>query len=292
MLLQGSFVVFLSLLCALQAASTRQPSRKRVAIHDDVCAKCHPGAPLPNRSTEFIQQLMTTLCGDSATVVSGRQPYDAFVAQMFQALRNSSYISGNKLAVPRMLADRGGLWLEFGVFRGHTINYLALAYNGTVVGFDSFKGLPEQWRPAIGALKGATQKGSFNLNGRLPKVKANVRLIKGLFEDTLPRFVQQLNHSRYVSLLHVDCDLYSSSKTVLKHVGPLLRPGSVVVFDELIHYVEYRNHELKALYELLAESGAQVEVLGFSGTHVQSDPEGEMQPQSVAVRLCSSYKPP
>ena len=71
------------------------------------------------------------------------------------------------------------LWLEFGVASGKTINYISKFTNNKVYGFDSFEGLPENWRDGFG-------KGAFSRNGNLPEVNANVELIKGWFDNTLP----------------------------------------------------------------------------------------------------------
>src|SRR5258708_4193477 len=43
-------------------------------------------------------------------------------------------------------ATRNGLFLEFGVWSGKTINLTAERVNGPVHGFDSFEGLPEDWK--------------------------------------------------------------------------------------------------------------------------------------------------
>jgi hypothetical protein len=57
-----------------------------------------------------------------------------------------------------------GLLLEFGVYKGDSINRLArLMPAGHWYGFDSFKGLPEAWTPAA-------RRGAFNMRGRLPPV--------------------------------------------------------------------------------------------------------------------------
>ena len=59
------------------------------------------------------------------------------------------------LALTELPTD--GVILEFGVFRGGTIRYLAKAVPGRKVhGFDSFEGLPEIWSGgANNSLKGA-----------------------------------------------------------------------------------------------------------------------------------------
>src|SRR5712692_11036521 len=68
-----------------------------------------------------------------------------------------------------------GHYLEFGVFTGGTIRFIARRAGGRLIhGFDSFAGLPEAW--AGFGLRGRT----FDVRGRLPRVPANVRLHPGL----------------------------------------------------------------------------------------------------------------
>jgi hypothetical protein len=45
---------------------------------------------------------------------------------------------------------------------------------------------------------------------------------------------------------------------VLKLVGPRLRAGSVVVFDEFFNFPGWEDHEFRAWQEHLAASGAEV----------------------------------
>jgi len=136
------------------------------------------------------------------------------------------------------IAPHGGLALEFGVYTGTTLTIIAARRDGAVHGFDSFDGLPENWRIGFGS-------GTFGVDS-LPDVPG-AELVVGLFDDTLPGFLAA--HPGPVDLLHVDADLYSSAVTVLRHVGPRLRPGSVVVFDEFFNYPGWKAHEARAWAE-------------------------------------------
>jgi hypothetical protein len=132
-----------------------------------------------------------------------------------------------------------GLYAEFGVYKGDSINRLArLRPHQMFYGFDSFEGLPESW--TLGARTGA-----FSVGGRFPAVHGNVVLVKGFFEQTLPDFVAACD-KKAVALLHVDCDLYSATKTVLDRLAPLLVEGSVIVFDEYFNYPGWQQGEFKA----------------------------------------------
>jgi hypothetical protein len=49
-------------------------------------------------------------------------------------------------AAMRARSISAGLVLEFGIFSGRTINHLAQPESSKIWGFDSFEGLPEDWR--------------------------------------------------------------------------------------------------------------------------------------------------
>jgi len=128
-----------------------------------------------------------------------------------------------------------GYALEFGVAEGTSLNIIAQQM--PVVGFDSFDGLPEDWGPYPRGSRACAA----------PEPPDNVRLVKGLYADTLPLF--DFSSVDPIKLVHIDCDLYSSTVTVLEHVGPHLKPGCFVVFDEWLGNDWYVDHEQKAWRE-------------------------------------------
>ncbi len=149
-----------------------------------------------------------------------------------------------------------GLYLEFGVFSGKTINFIAeqVGPEQIVHGFDSFEGLPEQW--------GALAEGTFNKDGQFPKVHENVKLHKGWFDQTLAPFVEA--NSEPVAFLHADADLYSSTKTILNGLARQIVSGTVIVFDEFINYPYWRDHEYKAFMEFIEQSGHKFEYIAYT----------------------------
>jgi predicted O-methyltransferase YrrM len=152
------------------------------------------------------------------------------------------------------MAPRGGMALEFGVYTGTTLKIIATERGGTeVYGFDSFEGLPSDWRSGFPA-------GHFTMDG-LPDV-SGAELVVGWFDDTLPGFLKQ--HSGPVDFLHVDGDLYSSAKTVLDLVGPRLHTGSVIVFDEFFNFPHWQEHEYKAWIEYVERTGVQFTYEGYT----------------------------
>ncbi|GAB4342362.1 MAG: hypothetical protein Kow0037_29700 [Calditrichia bacterium] len=188
-----------------------------------------------------------------ATVSSAR-----YVKEKMQAVPScSSKMAVLSLALDQVEKHGEGLFLEFGVYSGATINFIARqAPDRQIFGFDSFEGLPEFWRDGFAA-------GRFNRK-KLPKTRKNVILITGWFEDTLPSFLQ--SHPQTVDFLHIDCDLYSSTKTIFDnlHRNQRLKPGAVIVFDEYFNYPGWENGEYKAFQEFIQSSGLGYRYLTYN----------------------------
>lgn len=189
-----------------------------------------------------------------------------FAADHFQKTRPvTDRLKLLKLAIEKV--TNPGLFLEFGVAGGSSINFIAANTDTIVHGFDSFQGLPEDWRPGVGM--GAFKKPQ----NWLPEMRENVQLHVGWFDATLPEFL--VKHDEDIAFLHIDCDLYSSTKTVLSLLAERLKPGSVIVFDEYFSYIGWESHEHAAFEEFVrdhqksfdyilyqsAESPAQVAVM-------------------------------
>ena len=153
-------------------------------------------------------------------------------------------------------AAKEGLALEFGVADGGSLRHLTVTSGRQFHGFDSFEGLPEAWAGTF------ERAGKFSRQGALPQVPANVTLHKGWFDKTLPEFLRASTGP--VAFLHVDCDIYSSTKAVFDHLAPRLGPGAVIVFDEYFNYPNWERHEFKAFQEFIRDSGFSYRYLGFA----------------------------
>jgi hypothetical protein len=151
------------------------------------------------------------------------------------------------------------LWLEFGVASGNTINYISQFTDDMVYGFDSFEGLPEKWRDGY-------DQGEFSRNGQPPHVNQNVELVKGWFNETLLDFIKK--HDKKVSFIHMDADLYSSTKCIFDTLKNHIDENCVIVFDELLNYPGFDgpNGELRAFYEFITENNVDYEWIGMNGT--------------------------
>lgn len=161
-----------------------------------------------------------------------------------------------------------GHWCEFGVYRGASLR-LWTEYHHPVYGFDSFKGLPEDWREGHLAGHFAT--------AILPGIQGNGTLVTGLFQDTLPGWLDE--HPDPMAFVHIDCDIYSAAEFVLRtlrEAGRLIH-GTVILYDEYAGYEGWQGHEARAHAEQIEPYFAAEELTRFVS------PSGVI---SIAFELC------
>ena len=132
-------------------------------------------------------------------------------------------------------------YLEFGVFNGKSSNFFSKFVNKLYC-FDSFEGLKEDW---VGT---SDPKGTFNLNKKIPKLNSNIYPIVGWVEDTLDDFLKK--HNPKINFVHFDMDTYSPTKFTLEKIKPYLGKNSILIFDELYHFIGWKEGEFKALKEV------------------------------------------
>jgi hypothetical protein len=174
-----------------------------------------------------------------------------------------------RFAAEKSRADEG-LVLEFGVWQGQSLRTLAQIFDQKIYGFDSFQGLPEDWRSG-------SPGGTFALE-RPPQVPPNAELVIGWFNATLDGFLA--THPGRIKFLHIDCDLYSSTLQVLTGCAERLDQGSIIVFDEYFNYPNWKEGEFKAFQEVTAANQIGYEYLGYVGTNEQ-----------VAIEIASTKHP-
>lgn len=171
-----------------------------------------------------------------------------------------------------------GLWLEFGVYRGRSISFISTLTEKTVYGFDSFEGLHEFWdlynpkgvyslngEIPVGAIDGSNDQNPGMYDSRPTAItkpwNTNIELVKGYFDDTLIPFLS--THPDPVAFMNIDSDLYSSCVTVLNATKDRIVDGTIICFDEICDYSDYREHEIKAFAEFLIETGWTYEVIAY-----------------------------
>jgi hypothetical protein len=144
--------------------------------------------------------------------------------------------------------NKKGLHLEFGVYKGASLNYFSnVLKNTTWYGFDSFLGMQEDWKG------GWFGKGYLNLNNQVPELNKNVKIIKGWFKDTLPKFFEK--HKECISFIHIDCDTYESTRDVLNCIDKKrMQKGCILLFDEYMGCINWQENEYKAWQEYVKKN--------------------------------------
>lgn len=228
-------------------------------------AACHRlrravASPGANRKYAGFLAAYEVLTGGSAAGAAPAPILDgvlALVADMAPDCRIFG-VSADLLRFALSRAVGAGLVLEFGVRRGTSLRHIAAAAGQHVHGFDSFTGLPEGW--------GNELAGTFALaegdGVTLPTMPDNVSLHPGWFDQVLPGFLAA--HAGPVRLVNIDCDIYSSTVTVLNALAGRLVAGSVLVFDEFIGNRTWADHEFKAFGEFAARTGRRFQHIAIS----------------------------
>ena len=148
-----------------------------------------------------------------------------------------------------------GHWCEFGVREGRSLKWLVEHYPNQVIhAFDSWEGLPEEWNHGTGKVA--------DMSCDPPTVPDHIQLHKGWFRDTLPAWKQ--NNTGPIAFLHMDADIYSSTKEVLMSLNDQIVTGTIITFDEFCNFrlsgkmSKWQDHEFLALIEWLDECKRKV----------------------------------
>jgi len=205
--------------------------------------------PLSRPADYLRQELQRRAMMRSVDLVQDHMPKALFCATKLLHLEYALSLKGE------------GIVAEFGVYKGTTINSIAKQCpDEAIYGFDAFEGLPEHWTG------NRYSKRNFNRQGKPPKVETNVELVVGWFNETLPVFLDQ-NPGPF-GFIHIDCDIYSSTKQVFDLVAGRIVPGTIIVFDEFFNYHGFEQHEYKAFYEFAETNALSFEFISFSGQEV------------------------
>jgi hypothetical protein len=153
-----------------------------------------------------------------------------------------------------------GDWAEFGTGMGNYAEIICdnLPKDTRLHLFDWFKGLPEDWTDGRGNV--INKKGDYKGEpSKRVTEHPNVIVHRGLFEETLPIFVESQENN--LAFINIDCDLYSSTKTVLDNINEFIKPGTIIHFDEYYNYVGWELHEFKAFMEYVYKFNREFEYL-------------------------------
>ncbi|MDY7022231.1 MAG: TylF/MycF/NovP-related O-methyltransferase, partial [Cyanobacteriota bacterium] len=164
-----------------------------------------------------------------------------------------------------------GDYCEFGIFKGYAFwkaQNIATQFLGDFAkmrffGFDSFQGLPE-----INDRKDQTKDDVFyqgqyscgkervinNLNSKGVDWEKTF-LIEGFFEDSLSAEVKNQYNLDKIAIALIDCDLYSSTRDVLKFISDMIGDKTILIFDDWNCFNRDNNRgQRKAFREFLEEN--------------------------------------
>ena len=184
------------------------------------------------------------------------QKYPKLRSQLFSAKACKSPTETLIHALGKSNPD--GIALEFGVYTGSSLRLITKYFPDNSYGFDSFEGLPEDWREGF-------SRGHFSLPNA-PSIE-RATLIVGLFQDTLETYLRE--NKAKINFIHLDADLYSSTCFVLDKLNPFILPGCIILFDELINYPGFEEHELKSLQEFQEKFNRKLRPIAFTSWHEQ-----------------------
>ena len=156
--------------------------------------------------------------------------------------------------------------LEFGTSDGYSFikllyatRYLRLENRVTVHTFDSFEGMPESndlrdrdfatgddWAP--GQFRGNYE----SLVEYCAQRYSNYQIHRGYFEDSIDAPFLASLHDRPPILIWIDCDYYSSAKTIMTRLIDRIPNGAVIYFDEFdnLNYGSRLTGEARLVHEI------------------------------------------
>ncbi len=160
-----------------------------------------------------------------------------------------------------------GDYLEFGVFKGQSIVYAfeeklkVFGKNGQMklFAFDSFSGIRGTTDlELVGPFRDGDYSASYQefcdflKQKNVPQDSVITKI--GNLQDTLTREFQEVFElqSQISAVVHIDVDVYEPSLIALNFVKPMLRNGSIILFDDWYAFgLDPNKGQVKALNEFL-----------------------------------------
>lgn len=186
---------------------------------------------------KLVKNLLTYLGLSVSRIATIGPESDSEFMNLYQQVRTESLLGPIKLYIIaqflKYTVSLPGNAGEFGVYKGGSAFLLAdilqqTSPNKILHLFDTFTGMPESDPEKDLHKEGDFDDVTFEDVSRFLSIYRNVRLHKGLFEDTLPNIV----NDEQFCFVHIDCDIYNSVLQCCNFLYSRIVPGGIMVFDD------------------------------------------------------------
>jgi O-methyltransferase len=173
----------------------------------------------------------------TAKVFQGMSPLwdlDPIFKQLYKKVRTRALIDKKRAYVlyslSRNCAELEGDFAEVGTYRGASarILYEAAGRKKVIFCFDTFEGLPFSDM----AYDPYWSKGDMNESDyedvRKFLHEKDFCLMRGIF----PASAAKLKHNQHFSLVHIDADIYQTTKDACEYFYEKMFPGGIMIFDD------------------------------------------------------------
>ncbi len=141
-----------------------------------------------------------------------------------------------------------GDYMEFGVYRGKSMYEFMTVLkkhamdNCRYYAFDSFQGLPVSEGVTFSKGEFSYPKNHFEKRMKQSGFPTNrLTVVPGFFEDSLTAELKKKLPISKAGFVHIDCDLYESTKVVLNFVEDYIDVGTMLIFDDYFSF-DYKEN--------------------------------------------------
>jgi len=185
---------------------------------------------------EMVRGLLSRLGLSVSRITTVGPESDSEFMNLYYQIRERTLLGPNKLYILvqflKSVAPLPGNAGEFGVYRGGAAFLLSNVLQQTsptkiIHLFDTFTGMPKPDPEKDLHKEGDFSDTSIEDVSYFLRYARNVRIHKGLFEDTLPTV-----DSEQFCFVHIDCDIYDSVLQVCNFLYSRMVPGGIMIIDD------------------------------------------------------------
>jgi hypothetical protein len=221
------------------------------------------------KDNKFAQRNCTMSRGLIRPLVRQRAKLDAFFMKRFRTNSLSTWFLRALRHQHHQRFGPEGNYYEFGVGKGRSMRRFLRAlkvfcdaedldlYSYSIFLFDSFEGMPVKSSPrdehpgfSKGVLSFSLEQTRSSISRYLDLSRGTVCFVKGFFQDSLTAALASELSAHPPSIVTIDVDFYSSTKSVLQWILPFAPTGCLFYFDDIwLFYGHPEMGQLAAINE-------------------------------------------